>query len=152
MFPQVTLSAQELEVIEAQCDFRIRNVEWCQLLNVMHDDARLIDPTSKTVLAQMMFALCIFIPAILPCLRTVEAPCEFLCHSYHQHKRTSRARPSVVNPEYIVLERSNEKHSLTRTGVEPVPSLRIIMRTDSSPLVVTWSPVVCQPLTLSLYK
>ena len=68
MFPQVTLSAQELEVIEAQCDFRIRNVKWCQLLNVMHDDARLIDPTSKTVLAQMMFALCIFVPAVLPLL------------------------------------------------------------------------------------
>ena len=29
--------------------------------------------------------------------------------------------------------------------------LRIIMRTDSSPLVVTWSPVVYQPLTILLY-
>lgn len=68
VLPQVTFPAQKLEVIEAQCDLRIRNVEWCQLLDMMHDDTRLVDPATKTVLAQMMSALSVFVPAILPCL------------------------------------------------------------------------------------
>ena len=82
MLTKMTLPAQKLEVIKAQCDLRISNVEWCQLFDVVHDDARLIDPTSKTVLAQMMSALCVFVPAVLPLLRAVEAPCKIFSHIF----------------------------------------------------------------------
>ena len=105
MLTKMTLSAQELEVIEAQCDLRIRNVERRQLLDVMHDHARLVDSTAKTVLTQMVFALSVFVPAILPCLRAIKAPCEFLCHVYHQRKRPSLCPVLCVLTLSYLLER-----------------------------------------------
>lgn len=76
------------------------------------------------------------------------------CHTFITNTK-GRAVPVplwLTHVSIVQLKGVHEKPTMIRTGVEPVSSLRIIMRTSSSPLVVTWSPVVYQPLTLSLYK
>lgn len=79
----MTLPAQKLEVVEVQSHLRPMDVHRRQLLDVMHDHARPVYSFTHTVLTQVMHTLCVFVPAVLPGFRTVEAPREFSGHDIY---------------------------------------------------------------------
>lgn len=103
----VTLSTQQLKIVEVQSDLRPVYVRRCQLLDVMHDHARLVYSFTHTVLTQMMSALCVFIPAVLPRLRTVEFSSERFSHLSDQ------APPVALRPRPYCRGSSSVKPSET---------------------------------------
>lgn len=63
-----------------QGDLRVLDVHGCQLLDVMHDDTRLVDATLDTVLAEVANTLSVSITALLPRLRMIETLGKRLSH------------------------------------------------------------------------
>ena len=80
MFLRVTFSAQQLEVVKVQSDLWYVDCHRIDLDLVMHDHARLIYPLAQTVLTEMVLALCVFVPAILPRLAAIELSREWFSH------------------------------------------------------------------------
>ena len=73
VFGCVTFTTHQLEVLVVQGYLRVLDVHGCQLLDVMHDDTRLVDTTLDTVLAEVANTLSVSISALLPRLRMIEA-------------------------------------------------------------------------------
>lgn len=79
---RMAITAKQFQIIEVQSDLRIVYVYRIQFDQVMNDLARFVYPFTQTVFAKIMFPPGVFVPAILPCLRTVKLTCEGPAHIY----------------------------------------------------------------------
>ena len=109
----------------------------------------LIDSTLQTILAQIVRPLHVFVPARLPCCRTVKLFRKLPCHIFHQHKRTS-CNPSLCAPLFI---------SKFQKGIRSVPELHRfdLLWPKCGPLESAWSWLIAVRslvylLTIPLYR
>lgn len=79
---RMAIAAKQFQILKVQSDLRIVYVHRIQFNYVMYDLARLVYPFTQTVFAKIMFPPGVFVPAILPRLRTIKLTCEGPAHIY----------------------------------------------------------------------
>ena len=90
----MTVSTEQLQVLVVECYLRMIDVHRSDFNLMMNNLSRFVYALLQTVLTKMMNLLCVFVPAVLPCLRTVKALCELFRHySTSKCKRTPEDVP-----------------------------------------------------------